>query len=256
MKKILASLVILCLLPLFGVYADDIPNSYADAYQLHSDLTTAMLDAYESLTEAHDEGLEYDDPSSLAMILFLPFLSIDMAFTASLKEDAEASAALAAFAFFGITDAALTRQAPHDYIITYANPDELPVEMHCEFSPETGALRFTQYTDGALKQFQELVPLDGNRYALQSKHQRALVTYADGRLGGFIYSGIAQSLFGEGDTSYDVVRDGIYPDASGLNEAWVTERDDVQLCITLDGFTLTVKGEDFLLNKKDVTISR
>ena len=169
MKKILASLIVLCLLPLFSVCAADKPSSYADAYQLHSDLTTAMMDAYESLTEAHNEGLEYDDPSSLAMILFLPFLSIDMAFTASLKEDTEASAALAAFAFFGITDAALIRQAPHDYIITYANPDEQPVEMRCEFSPETGALRFTQYTDGALKLFKLLE----RAVCVLSKTQRA-----------------------------------------------------------------------------------
>ena len=95
-----------------------------------------------------------------------------------------------------------------------------------------------------------------DRYELQNKHQRALVAYADGRLDGFIYSGIGQSLFGDGDTAYDMERDGIYPNASGLDEAWVMERDDIQLMIKLDGSALTVEGQDFLGNQKEVVIPR
>jgi len=256
MKKMLALLLVFSLLPVFGAFAAGKPDSYASAYQRHNDITTAMLDTYNALTEAHNEGLEYDDPDSLTMVLFLPFISLDMAFTASLDENADAATALAVFVIFGVTDATFTRQAPHDYLITYTNQDELLVEMHCEFSPASGALRFSQFTDGILKQFQEFVPLDGNRYAFQNKHQRALVTYEDGHLIDFVYSGIAQSLFGDGETAYDMERDGIYQDVSGLDEAWVMERDDIQLVIQLDGSALTVEGVDFLGIEREVVISR
>ena len=256
MKKMMVLLMVLCLFPMFGANAAGIPDSYANAYQLHNDITTAMLDTFNALTEVHNEGLEYEDPASLEMVLFLPFISIDMAFTAALDEIAPESTMMAVFGFFGIDDATFTRQAPHDYLITYTNQDELPVEMHCEFFPASGALRFSQFTDGALKQFQEFVPLDGSRYALQNRHQRALVTYADGQVDDYIYSGIRQSLYGDGDTAYDMERDGIFPGASGLGEAWVMERDDIQLVIKLDGSVLTVEGEDFLGNLKEVVISR
>ena len=256
MKKVFILLLVFCLLPLFGAHAADKPDSYAKAYQLHNGITTAILDAYQALTEVNNEDLEYDDPNNLSMILFLPFISLDMAFTAALDESVDEFTALAVFGFFGIADASFTRQAPHDYLITYTNQDELPVEMRCEFSPASGALRFSQFTGGVLKQFQELMPLEGNRYALQNKYQRAVVAYADGRLDGLIYSGIGQSLFGDGDAGYNMERDGTFPNASGLGEAWVMERDDIQLIIKLDGSALTVKGEDFLGNQKEVVIPR
>ena len=130
MKKMFALLLVLCLLPLFGAHAAGKPDSYAKAYLLHSDITTAILDAYQALTEPNNEGLEYDDPDNLSMIFFLPFLSLDMAFTATFDESMDESTALAVFGFFGITDASFARKAPHNYLITYTNQDELTVEMH------------------------------------------------------------------------------------------------------------------------------
>ena len=257
MKKGILLLLVLCLFTAGWAFAADKPDSYAEGYALFSGITDAIGNAYTQAAGNHSEGLEYDDPANIDAVLFMPFLSIDMAFTNMLDESVADHVVQTVFSVFGMEDVAFTRQAPHDYLITYTKQEGERVEIHCEFSPENGAIRYSRRDDGVTMDFQELAPLGENRYALQNGSQRAVVTYADGKAEAFVYSSAGQqSLFGSGEMVYDLENDGIYPSASGVDEAWVTEREDLRQTVRLDATALSVKGCDLFGLEKDAVIPR
>ncbi|MCL2811490.1 MAG: hypothetical protein FWD25_06320 [Clostridia bacterium] len=261
MKKALVFFLLLCLLPMGWVSAETKPDSYAKAYNLFSDISAAMGNAYEETVGDHSDNLEYDDPNSLDLILFLPFLSIDMAFTSMLDEEAEDYVVQTVFSMFGMEDVAFTHPAPHQYLLAYTSIDEdqgkKEVEMLCQFSPASGAIRYSRRDNGVVMDFQELVPLGGDRYAMQNGSQRAIVTYANGRVTDFAFSSAGgQSLFGSGELVYDFDSDSIYPGPSGADETWVGEKADLQLRVRLDDSTLRVRGTDLFGAEKDVVIQR
>lgn len=255
-KSLIILLALLYLAPIRYVFAADQPDSYAKAYQLFSNITEAMMDKYQLLIEGHDQDLEYDAPDYLEGIIFLPFISIDMAFTSMLDESVEESAALAAFAFFGIQDASFTRLAANDYQIAYTSKNGASNIIRCVFSPENGALRYSRYQNDAIEEYVEFVPLGEDQYAMQSGYQRAVVTYSQDQIEAFTFSSTDQSLLNTGDIVYDLNRDGIYPSISGLGEAWVLYHGDLQLIIQLDESALFVKGNDVLGSPKEAVIAR
>ena len=263
MKKLLVLFLILCLVPAGWAFGADKPASYAQGYERFAGIVDALITAFGNLVDPHNEGLEYDDPTSLQLVFFMPFLSLDMAFTNMLEEDVDESAIHMAFSFFGRTDVAFTRQAAHDYLLTFTSEDmytgdEMKVEYHCVFSPATGAIRFVQRNDGEVRDFQEMVPLGGDRYALQNGNQRAVVSYANGVVDAFVFSYVQGEYLPNFRLAmvYDFERDGIFPDAPGVDEAWVTARDDLRQTIRLDASSLTVQGVDMFDNEKDVVIPR
>lgn len=261
MKKILILLLVLCLFPMGWASADAKPGSYAKAYELFSNLSTAMNNAFEEVVGTHNDDLEYDDPTNLSLILFMPFLSLDMAFTNMLDEQVEDHVVQMVFSMFGMEDVAFSKLAPHQYMITYTRTDEddasKQVEMYCEFSPDTGAIRYSRHDDGVVADFQELVPLGGDRYAMQNGSQRAVLSYAGGTADTFAFSSAGgQSLFGGVELVYDFYSESIYPSAFGLDEAWVMANENLRLSIKLDASGLSVKGTDLFGAEKDVVIPR
>jgi len=244
------------------VSAETMPDSYAKAYDLFSNIATAMGNAYEETVGDHSVDLEYDDPTNLSLILFMPFLSLDMAFTSMLDEEVDDYVVQTVFSMFGRDDVVLTRAAPHEYILAYTGTDwyevSKDVELLCVFSPSTGSIRYSRRDNGVLMDFQELVPLGGDRYALQNGNQRAVVSYVNGVVDAFTFSYVPGEMLPNFRSAmvYDLERDGIYPNAPGMDEAWVTERDDLRQNIRLDASALSIKGTDLFGAEKDVVIQR
>lgn len=229
-------------------------NSYAAAYELYYAITTAMNVAFDGVVDPHNAALQvenetyWSDPDYYSGI-FLPFLSIDIAYTATFEEDnwAGISASLQqGLSWFDLTDVVVERTAANSYRLAYRgsytdtetweSTEGVYFESLCQYDPGTGALRFAMYAEpGGVRALQSLiqfVPLGGDRYALISRSERAVVEYKDGVVTAFDY--------GNGAALNDPDADNIFPAGSGTGAAWVGAQPDIQRRITLQDGTMTI----------------
>ncbi|NLW79164.1 MAG: hypothetical protein GXY32_07120 [Ruminococcaceae bacterium] len=229
-------------------------KSYSEAYTLMSNITSGISDVIDAALAKHNESLDSDDPESLSSVIAMYFLSIDFAFTASLNEEATEEILGAAFSFLQIEDFALTKNAPHDYTLRFTGASEgNQFEMHAQYDVGTGALRYVETKDGALKEFVEFVPLGNGRYVLQNNYQRGVVEYDGSKVKSFTLSSASGTL--EEGEYYTPEQDGVYPGGAGADAAWVVARgDDLAQRFVYDGSSLQIDTVDFMGSKKDMTI--
>lgn len=130
---------------------------------------------------------------------------------------------------FGVKDAQLFHDSPHDYKLTGTWPEsDDSFEIHCQYDLDTGAFQALCNENGKLRDSMEFKPLGGDRFALQhydrdSGYEKALATYRDGEILGFHYVSL---MIGR---AYRC----IYPDGQGLDEAWLNEDSAVNYIIVI-----------------------
>lgn len=125
-------------------------------------------------------------------------------------------------------------------------------ELHCSFSPETGALRLIDTDGGQIIEFYEFVPLGGDTYAFQTLYSRAIVEFQDGKVLSLVYS--LNTM--DASLVYDPASDGIFDKGTGADTAWVSQagEDSYDQFITFDGTTIKIAAESFMGDRLDVEI--
>jgi hypothetical protein len=165
----------------------------------------------------HDKSAPAGERISESYVTFSPLSSGDLAFLAYLSEDqAQLDAIVKLWENFGVKDMKLKHEAANDYILTGSRMGlDTAFEIHCSFSPETGALRLSDIDGGEVLDFYEFVPLGGDKCAFQTLYERAIVEYKNGKILSFIYSlNKRDKAF-----TYNPDSDGIYGKGGGIDEA-------------------------------------
>lgn len=238
-------------------------KDYATSYEFYADLTNKLATTITDIVEENNKRLEEEkpdsyisDPSYILIFLYIPFLSIDMAFTAAVTDDIDPAGLALAYSFFGIDDAKLTIQSPGRYKITYTLPDRdddtktNSIEELLRY--ENGSIRYEQRINGELDEFYEFISLGGDRYALQGKRDRAIIKYKNGEIIEVIHSETMyekDSKTGElkeWSVLYDPDSDSIWG-KSNLDEDWVRELESsggLKRIYELKDGKLTISGQN------------
>lgn len=212
-------------------------GTYADAYEFYNNMESALEKAVTDPYEAYIELLEtekpdtyYNDPTYMTM-LYMPFLSIDLAFTATFTDAVSPSTIQAAFSIMGMEDVSFKVQSPGSYQVLFkgTDSDDIPYqgEIKAEYDASSKSLHFIEYHDNELNTFIEFISLGGDRYALQNKSNRALITYRDGKVVELYHlANIYNSNYETGELSAQTK---IYGESdfiwgkTDMDRSWVTE---------------------------------
>lgn len=237
-------------------------KDYATCYAFYSEMTNKLSQTILEIVENNNTRLEeenpegyFNDPSYLMLFLYLPFLSIDMAFTAAVTDTVEPAAIAMTYAFLGIDDVSFTVLSPGNYKITFTTKDreDETITKHVEetMKYEKESIRYVQRVDGEVDEFYEFISLGGDRYAIQSKNARAIVTYKDGQIIQVLHSDNMYEMDrNTGNlTEWSVVYDPDSDSAWGrkdLDEDWVLELESsggLERIYELKNGTLTISGQ-------------
>ncbi len=240
--------------------ADGPGNSYASAYSFYTEMTQELSTLVMDIVDNHNAKLEEEnpdgyfyDPSYYLMLAYMPFSSLNMAFTATVDETTDSSAIEMAYSFLGFKDVKFIRTGKGEYTITssYENSDGTVTsyEEYMKFSD--GSLSYNHFTNGEQTEYLEFVNLGNNRYAVQNESARALITYKNGEITSLVHSSNKYETDWETGalTDWSVVNE--YPTESiwgrdDLDEDWVLEKgEDAYIKIySLTSDTLTITGLD------------
>jgi hypothetical protein len=230
-------------------------KDFAGAYQYVDAIYKALDKLVNRSVLLHDKTAPEAAQIGTAGYWFMLLSSGDLPFLYNLCEDqAQLDAIVQMWTLFGCTDVALRHDKAHDYVLTGKRAGlDTSFELHCSYSPETGALRLIDTDGGEVIEFYEYVPLGNDTYAFQTLYSRAVVEFRDGKILSFVYAQITQ-----GETpAYSPESDGIYENSAGVNEAWVSSAgaDSYDQYITCDGTTLHIAADSFFDdNRLDVEI--
>lgn len=238
-------------------------KDYGTSYEFYADLADKLSSTITDIIENNNRRLEeedpdnyYDDPNYMLLVVYIPFLSIDMAFTAAVTDDIDPAGLALAYSFFGIDDTELTIQSPGRYRITYTLTDRdddtktNSVEELLRY--ENGSIRYEQRFNGELDEFYEFISLGGDRYALQGKKDRAIIKYKNGEIIEVIHSenmyekDISTGELKEWSVVYDPEADSIWG-KSNLDEDWVLELESsggLKRIYELKNDKLTISGQN------------
>jgi len=180
-----------------------LPQSYAEGYEFYYDIADEMDRLVNGIVEANNARLEEEYPddyysrSDYMILLYMPFISLDMAFTATLDDSSVASVE-SVYRMMGSEDAKVEKLSSGEYRISYTGSDwqdetnTYLVEELVSYS--NGSIRYVQYVDGEIKALYEYVSLGNDRFAMQSRTNRAVLTYKDAIFCGFCYCSMIFSL--------------------------------------------------------------
>ncbi len=234
-------------------------DSYADVYALFEKVTGAMESSVNNIVDANNAKLEqekpdsyYNDPSYLIM-MYMPFMSLDMAFSSMISDDVSPSTIEMTYAFLG-SDADFTVLAPGDYKLTYNTTDwqdETQINRYEERMLYSGeSIRYAQYKNGELDEFTEFISLGNDRYAIQNRTNRAVLTYKDGVITEMVHSWTIWDEDWETDIpTPESIRYDLDADSSwgrkDQDENWVREleaQNRLERIYVLRNGTLTISG--------------
>lgn len=206
-----------------------------------------MISYFENLVEknldAYNEDKDLDDSVFLYLTALYSWdLSMELAKGASFSEAEDwgtlEKGIVMAAEMFGGTDVAVTRNAPHNYTITYTDSNGARITDHYRADAGNGIQMLT-YKDDRLHQFFEYVNLGNDRYVWQSISERLLLEYKDK----VVYSAWYAKLNEDAQryTENDLLYGGeVIPDP-----VWVMEKEEFHTQISYDGTTLEVTTENF-----------
>lgn len=252
---------------------NDSVSTYSQAYNNYSAVYTAMYDTYNALLDRHNAAIEaekedyWDDPNHFTDIV-RNFVSISAAYTATFGDSDYEVGIAALFEMFGMTDGKVEEIDASNYRMTYIaagytdpetweSHENVPYEDLCGFDADAGALYFREYVtiNGEKKQvsFIEFVPLGGGRYALQSETERGIVEVINGEAVSYEYAGYS--------IPFDAEADSIFPNASGVDSAWIMAGSEMKHHITLDSENLHIWAEAITegilpMPERDIVIAR
>lgn len=221
-------------------------KDYAGAYKQIEAIRTALDKLINKSVLLYCKTIPQDEAEKTAGLNFSPISSGDLAFTGTLCEDqTQIDAVRQVWEMFGCTDFILKHDAEHDYILIGKRAGvEAKFEIHCVYSPDTGALRLVEKDNAEVKEFYEYVPLGADKYAFQTLFERALVEYKDGKIISAVYSRNKRDK----SSDFNPDKDGIYPKGAGLDSGWVSKAgaDSYEQFIAYDGAKLDIGADNFM----------
>lgn len=220
-------------------------NDYAGAYLKIDAINKAVDELVTKSILLYDKSAPEDKRIGDVFIAGSLISSMDLAFTAGMKEDqTQLDAVAQVWEMFGCTDVKVSHDAPHNYTLTGKRAGlDTSFEIKCSFSPGTGSLRLIDKDGGQLVEFYEFVPLDADKYAVQTLYARAIVEYKEGKVNYFIYTANKTDKA----LAYDPEADGIYEKGGALDEAWAAKasKDSYERYIVYDGAKLVISADTF-----------
>lgn len=237
-------------------------SNYAQCYSLFEAVIGAIDTTVNGIVDDNNARLEetnpdnyYQDPSYLT-IIYMPFVSLDMAFTATITDETSASTIEMVYSMLGSENVKFTKVGPGNYSITYTNTDwqdESIVDTYEDKAVyQDRSIRFESWKNGEIQAFVEFVSLGNDRYALQNRTNRAVLTYKDGKITEMTHSWtIWDEDWEAGEPSadsvcYDLSKDGILG-RKDLDESWVRELENdssLERIYEVKDGGLTISGMD------------
>ena len=218
--------------PFYTVEAEVLKN-FLDYYNEQSVMVAVFENFVEKQLDAYNEDKDYYDSVFLYLIAFQ---SMELAMGSSFTEEDDWAmlqrGMVMAAEMFGGTNAAVTRNAAHNYTITY-NDSGAQVVDHFR-ADLGGGIQMLCYIDGELTEIFEFKELGNDTYAWQNNRERMVMTFKDKTVLSCWYSGLSDKAarYGEADLIFG---SDIIPDQN-----WVAQREDFRNHIRFDGTLLEV----------------
>ncbi len=235
-----------------------LPTSYSSAYDYYTAILNKMQNTVEGIVDKNNELLESSNPDgyisdpSYMILSYAPFTSLDMSLSCTFNDQTTQSVVSMTYSIFGFENVVFTVVAPGEYKITSeSTEDDGSVEKFEELlNFNNGSMRYEQIIDGVTDEFYEFISLGDDKFALQSNHSRAIITYKNGEIIDLIHSNTIYERDWETNelSTESVVYDSKADSAwgkTGLDEAWVTEKgtDSLMRLYKLDDNTLNITGK-------------
>ena len=218
--------------PFYTVEAEVLKN-FQDYYNEQSVMVAVFENFVEKHLDAYNEDKDYYDSVFLYLIAFQ---SMELAMGSSFTEEDDWAmlqrGMVMAAEMFGGTNATVTRNAAHNYTITY-NDSGAQVVDHFR-ADLGGGIQMLCYIDGELTEIFEFKELGNDTYAWQNNRERMVMTFKDKTVLSCWYSGLSDKAarYGEADLIFG---SDIIP-----NQNWVAQREDFRNHIRFDGTLLEV----------------
>lgn len=202
-----------------------------------------MVAYFENFVEKHLDAYNEDKGLGDSVYLYLiAFQSMELAMGSSFTEEDDwamlQKGMVMAAEMFGGSNATVTRNAAHNYTITYT--DDSGAEVVDHFRADLGGgIQMLSYSDGTLSSFFEFRELGNDTYVWQNGRERMVMTCRDKTVHACWYSNLNDDAprYGEDDL--------IFGTEGGFDSAWVLERDDFRTEISFDGKLLDVTTINF-----------
>lgn len=231
-----------------GGAAED-PALKMKSIQQYYNEQSVMISVFENFVEKHLDAYNEDKGLDDSVYLYLTALyswdmSMELAMGASFNEEDDwemmQSGIVMAVEMFGGKDVTVTRNAAHNYSITYTNGDGAKITDH--FRADSGnGIQMLTYKDDALYVFFEFIELGDDMYVWQSSGERLLMEYKDKTVLSCWYSKLDESV--RKNTENEL----IYGTDTVTDAAWVMEKEDFYTRISFDGALLDITTVNFFI---------
>ena len=192
--------------------------NYSEAYNQLTVIEGAANTMLQTLNDKQNEGFEYGQEGHTGIFGFMILMSLDLAFTAALNEDPAVLAGVKLS--YSFLSAEIEHPRENEYIIKYTTEDGDIRTNECKFDVSTGSLSFVEKKNGEIFNFYEFINLGSDKYAFQTRGERALINYKDGVILNLAYS--SYNVYdGSDDQPYDYAKVAVYPKGSGADASWV-----------------------------------
>ncbi len=210
---------------------------------------STMIAYFERLVEknldAYNEDKDFNDNVLLYLTAFYSWdLSMELAMGSTFSEEDDwgmlQRGIIMAVEMFGGTDATVTRNAAHNYTITYTKESGEKVVDY--FRADSGnGIQMLSYQDGVLNFFFEYIEMGNDTYVWQSNGERLVMRYKDKVVYECYYSSLPE------DAAQYTEAELLYGKDITPDPVWVMDRGDFHTQISYDGTTLDVTTVNFFI---------
>ena len=236
-----------------------LPDDYTSGYDFYTRIADKLTALVTDTIDANNKRLEEADPNAFfnsdqyMLLLFLPYNSLGMAMTSGFGKDATVSTIKSTYSILGGDGVQVTQNANGGFIIAYQSEDYLTKEKQdiveiIDYS--NGSIRYETTTNGVTQAFYEFVSLGNDRFAMQSRTHRSILTYKNGEITELTHSyTVYEEDWETGELSpqskfYDSTADSIWG-RKELDESWVLEhqaQDALERIFKVKDGVMTVEG--------------
>ena len=212
-------------------------KNFEEYYLDQSTMVSYFENFVEKQLDAYNEDKDYYDSVFLYLIAFQ---SMELAMGSSFSEEDDwamlQKGMVMAAEMFGGTNAAVTRNAAHNYTITYNDSGAQVVDY---FRADLGGgIQMLCYIDGELTEIFEFRELGNDTYVWQNNRERMVMTFRDKTVLSCWYSGLSDKAarYGEADL--------IFGNEISFDQNWVAQRGDFRNHIRFDGTLLEIFADN------------
>ena len=212
-------------------------KNFEEYYLEQSTMVSYFENFVDNQLEAYNEDRDYYDSVFLYLIAFQ---SMELAMGSSFSEEDDwamlQKGMVMAAEMFGGTNATVTRNAAHNYTITYTDSGAQVVD---HFRADLGGgIQMLCYIDGELIEIFEFRELGNDTYVWQNNRERMVMTFRDKTVLSCWYSGLSDKAarYGEADL--------IFGNEISFDQNWVAQRGDFRNHIRFDGTLLEIFADN------------